>query len=194
MIRPRPRLRLLALLLVLWGCADRDSAASDAPVSLQVEFHALWWSEAQMESLDPDAPPPMETEVLLERWEYTDPIGTPHPDVFSVRAELVNRTDQPQADIVVRTETRWSVGPLTPDPTLTPRPGPTLAPISAQTLPPGGRVRVELGSIDLKRLQDELIATTQWPFGFEIRVVAARSGASAPLAEVTARLPILPGD
>src|SRR6266568_1294352 len=43
-------------------------------------FEAIWWSPQQMENLDPSNPPPKNTRVTLSNWEYSGPVGGPHPD------------------------------------------------------------------------------------------------------------------
>lgn len=56
-------------------------AKSTAPnITVAGHFECLWWSENQMAGLNPNNPPPKTTPTRLEKWEYSDPIGVPHPD------------------------------------------------------------------------------------------------------------------
>src|SRR5215472_4906630 len=64
----------------------REPAA--ASLQADVSFTCLWWSEAQMEGLNPNSPPPKNTEVKLAKWEYSDPVGVPHPDTIDVVVTL----------------------------------------------------------------------------------------------------------
>src|SRR5262245_8658291 len=75
---------------------DATASQTAAPPALRadVAFACLWWSEAQMEGLNPNAPPPKRTEVRITKWEYSDPVGVPHPDVVDVVVILANGGNQ----------------------------------------------------------------------------------------------------
>src|SRR5206468_6445886 len=94
------------------ACAQRPATqdGETASLAVQVRFTSMWWSDTQMEGLNPNNPPPKNTEVELSRWEYTDPIAVPHPDVVNAVITLVNRGKQPIADLVVVTEGEWKIG------------------------------------------------------------------------------------
>src|SRR5438874_12821838 len=64
-------------------------AAAPGP-TLTAHFECLWWSEAQMAQFDPNHPPAKATRVALKIWEYSDPVGVPHPDVVELVAEIRN--------------------------------------------------------------------------------------------------------
>ncbi len=78
-------------MLLLLGCRQGGTAAPAPHVSLSGHFECLWWSPQQMEGLNPNNPPPKTTPVTLTKWEYSDPVGIPHPD--SVDLVLVVQTD-----------------------------------------------------------------------------------------------------
>jgi hypothetical protein len=55
---------------------------------LSAHYECLWWSPEQMEGLDPNHPPKKQTVTRLQVWEYSDPVGVPHPDEVTFVAEL----------------------------------------------------------------------------------------------------------
>src|SRR5215510_14883647 len=102
---------LLVLPTMLFAC-NRPGPQVPAPaVNATLSFKALWWSQAQMENLNPNSPPPKTQVVELERWEYTDPIGVPHPDTADVVLTLSTGTGSPAVQVTVQTIGRWKVGP-----------------------------------------------------------------------------------
>lgn len=60
--------------------AARPAAGPATGVDVQAQFECLWWSEREMSGIDPNRPPPKTTRVRIAKWEYSDPIGVPHPD------------------------------------------------------------------------------------------------------------------
>lgn len=82
-----------------------------AQAEISAHFECKWWSEDQMENLDPDHPPSKDTTVRLQKWEYSDPIGVPHPDTVSLIVEIP--TEQ-TGNIVIQTywrkEEQWIKG------------------------------------------------------------------------------------
>src|ERR1035438_1215330 len=94
-MRNRVTCGLAILLCCLVGTTAHSQESASQPakpeLAVEVSFSCLWWSEAQMEGLNPNAPPPKETETKLTKWEYSDPIGVPHPDVFDIAVALNNK-------------------------------------------------------------------------------------------------------
>jgi hypothetical protein len=194
---PVTRAALVLLAGVASGCGASEYASSDRtpPLTVTVEFRALWWSLDQMEGLDLDAPPPKETEVVLDTWEYTDPIGVPNPDRFDIVVRIENTGEQPVGAVELRTTTRWGIGPLYGDSAETWRDAdaiPNLGPVSVAATE---SQLLRLGTIDLKSIQNDLYDRDLWPWVFEVTVsVFHPSMEGGPLLTRTVRLPIYPGD
>jgi len=85
--------QLWVILLFCWHQA--------AAAGLSAHYECLWWSTEQMRNLDPNHPPLKTSVVRLAKWEYSDPIGVPHPDLVT----LVVRVPKAEAaHLSVRTE------------------------------------------------------------------------------------------
>ena len=79
------------LFFVLTFCTYPSFAASineAGASSVSGHYECLWWSESQMEGLDPNRPPNKETVTVIDRWEYSDPIAVPHPDIITLAAYI----------------------------------------------------------------------------------------------------------
>jgi hypothetical protein len=57
-----------------------------------------------MEGITPNAPPPKGTEVKLTKWEYSDPVGVPHPDTVDVLFTLSSDDSEALLNAEVRLE------------------------------------------------------------------------------------------
>lgn len=93
-----------AVLCFCWLSAGVAQAAS----GLDGHYECYWWSQSQMTGLNPNNPPPKETRVRIDRWEYSDPIGVPNPDEVIL---VVHLAETPADAISVRTSwltTKWS--------------------------------------------------------------------------------------
>ncbi|MBS0643050.1 MAG: hypothetical protein U1E70_27880 [Acetobacteraceae bacterium] len=88
------------LVLIVAGGAGRDTSA----LEVKARYECLWWSPRQMENLNPDKPPPQETRVVIDRWEYTDPVGVPHPDTVILVVTLRAATAR---DVRLAVKTQW---------------------------------------------------------------------------------------
>jgi hypothetical protein len=75
----RHRWSRIALVSIALLCLLSGGIAAAAS-RLEAHYECYWWSEDQMVGLNPNKPPPKETRVRIERWEYSDPIGVPNPD------------------------------------------------------------------------------------------------------------------
>jgi len=183
---------------LLWCCATilacaQEPAKSSSPGKLptEISFSCLWWSESQMEGLNPNSPPPKNTEVKLSKWEYSDPIGVPHPDTVDVAVTVHNPTSESLSNLEVEIRMQWKTGPLGKqsaaiwsEPTVVKRQG-----ISVEA---GGQQTVR-ASVDLKKQMDQLDKQKKWPF--VLRAVAeVRTPASGVVSQAQADLPIKPGD
>jgi len=171
--------------------ASYASGQSPPTLAAQVTFRCLWWSESQMVGLNPNSPPPKGTEVVIRKWEYSDPVGVPHPDTVDVVVELENKGSSPAAGVTVVVTRQWLVGSKksrasakwsAPEAALTSQSA-TIAP--GQTLP----VRA---TIDLASRMAELDKKGQWPWG--LRALVTVRGGDKVLLTSQAELPISRGD
>lgn len=182
---------LVALLVGDVHCAAHRSAPEDSSgaLGMRLEFVCVWWSESQMNGLDPDNPPPKRTSVSLDRWEYTDPVGVPHPDTFDVVATV---TADPHSGGAVRLAAaqRWLIGPIGDRDRATWSEWSALPVVEAAVDRNGSGV-LRVATIDLAQRQSMLYADDMWPWMYEVRATA-RAGRSAVATGRT--LPIHPGD
>jgi hypothetical protein len=187
---------LLASLLALGLASDRPRAQTlsgqKPKLAVAITFRCLWWSDVQKNGLNPNAPPPKTTEVVLRKWEYSDPIDVPHPDVVDVVVELRNESEVEAKNLMVDISTRWQTGPqrsrakavwgktasvqrLSPF---------NLEAHAAHTL----RVPVNLAE-RMKKLEK----TGSWPWRLQATVTIT-SPTGKVLARTQANLPVTPGD
>ena len=183
----------VALLGAVLATTLPSRAASAPALRADIAFTCLWWSEAQMEGLNPNAPPPKNTEVKLTKWEYSDPVGVPHPEVIDVVVTLTNTGSEAVSNVDVEVAGQWKTGPLrdagrsrwTDRVVLKKFEGMAARPSAPQTL----RVPV-----DLKAMMDSLGKHQKWPYTLRATVVVRAPGGTQPLAQSRAELPIRPGD
>lgn len=181
-------------LLALTVCpAQSARKAVDAKVSASIEFRCLWWSEAQMEGLNPNAPPPKTTDVQIKKWEYSDPVGVPHPDVVDIVVKLKNNTAQSLSNLEADVSGQWMTGQAEK------RAGASWAdPIPLKTvqdilIAPGATESLRI-PIDVKTKMEALEKIHKWPYSLRAIVKVSAPGSSEPLAIVKVELPITPGD
>jgi hypothetical protein len=161
-------------------------------VSVEVSFRCLWWSPEQMNGLNPNAPPPKTTEVSIDKWEYSDPVGVPHPDKIDVVIQIKNESAD-AASALADVTGRWRVGPFTDEKraewgatSSLGREGPfRIEPSQAHT------IRVP---VDIATKMAELEKTEAWPYALRVDVSIADAGSQATLASAQAELPIFRGD
>lgn len=160
--------------------------AQNGVVSARMEFACLWWSEAQMEGLNPNAPPPKTTEVRITHWEYSDPVGVPHPDTVDAVLALKGAGGEPLAGMEVEFTTQWKIGRYG-------KPGTAVwGPVTpARKMAGASEVRLP---VNLKAMMDTLDKLDKWPFALRVTAVVKRSGAAAAVARVRGEFPIRQGD
>ena len=90
------------------SCAPRQTR----PLSVSAKFDCLWWSEDEMQRLDPNSPPPMTARVELKRWESSDPVGTPHPETIDLAVDIRNDSSNPTLDLAPSASIQWLRGPI----------------------------------------------------------------------------------
>jgi hypothetical protein len=172
--------------------ADKDKD-KDKKVSAEIGFTCLWWSESQMEGLNPNSPPPKNTEVKLTKWEYSDPVGVPHPDVIDVVVTLKNPTHEVLSNLLIEIGLQWEVGPSRKQTAAAWSERSVLSEQRGIEVQPGGEKTVRV-TIDLKKKMDELEKQRKWPFALRASAEVRVAGASSLLSETHADLPIKPGD
>lgn len=107
--------------VLLAACSGKTSSpdtsaefSMDEPVKLELNallgFRCLWWSEEQMRGLNPSAPPAKTTEISLDHWEYTDPVGVPHPDEVDLLADVRNAGPSPATNLTIELFGQWRMG------------------------------------------------------------------------------------
>ena len=146
-----------------------------------------------MEGLNPNAPPPKNTETRIDKWEYSDPIGVPHPDSIVVVVSLKNAAQQPASDVTVEIAHRWQKGPLTGKGHRAWTDSAPLKQVEHVGLAPGASQTIRV-PLDLKHEMDVLSTQKQWPYALDISVGVRGQNAQAATVVAKAELPITPGD
>jgi hypothetical protein len=187
------RISLRCFLMAVIASAAAASPENGHTLRADITFTCLWWSEAQMDGLNPNAPPPKTTETAIAKWEYSDPVGVPHPDTVSVVVKLTAPQGAAAASFEVELVQRWLTGPLNGKANRTwgnamvlkNQAGMTVAADQSQT------IRV---AVDIKGEMETLAKRAEWPYALGVRVRARNSSATEYKEIGTAELPIKPGD
>lgn len=74
-----------AVLLCIVFLMGGTTAAAPA---VNAFYECVWWSADQMQDFDPNNPPLKSTRIQIKRWEYSDPVGVPHPDVVTLVVQV----------------------------------------------------------------------------------------------------------
>jgi len=174
-----------------------DAAASQGKatpaVAVAVAFVCLWWSEAQMEGLNPNAPPPKQTEVRITKWEYSDPIGVPHPDVVDIVVTLVNSGTQVLSNLEVEVASEWNEGSNRAAAKAVWSPSTVIQSFPSVSLGSAGRQILRV-PVNLKAKMDSLAKLKKWPYELRATVTVRERGSAQPIAQTRAELPIRRGD
>ena len=176
------------------SCSRPQAEATRPDLSTEVSYRALWWSLEQMNGMNPNAPPPKTTEVQLGKWEYSDPIGVPHPDVVDVTVVVENHSNQPAINVVIAVGSRWSVGPMK-DKVKAAWESDAFTPIyrsQVMTIAPHGRQLLKV-PVDLAAKMKSLEAAGSWPWALETQAITSAAGVATSV-KTRAVLPITPGD
>jgi hypothetical protein len=170
----------------------QSPVVSNPKISGAITFRCLWWSDEQKNGLNPNSPPPKTTEVIIDKWEYSDPIEVPHPDVVDLVVDLRNDSNEPAQNLTVNLSVRWQVGPLRNKSRAVWSRAIrlkrfTIDKLDAQS---GQTLRVP---VNIEKKMMRLFAKGSWPWTLRARVTI--SGASGRvLHTVESDLPIIPGD
>lgn len=190
------RLIVCSLTLAIESCIAISCAQTAAPtkppqISVSSQFECLWWNERQMEGMDPNNPPPKETRVELKRWEYTDPVGVPHPDTADVTVKVRNDSDRAIPDILVTVAIQWSEGAVRSKASAKWGGKVPLEDLSPFPLAPG-ESRIVRVPVNIAAKIASLSSANQWPWSLRAAVEVRASGMKLGTAQ--AELPIIPGD
>jgi len=183
------------------ACGSTDKAANAAPsseaslegLSVEATFHGLWWSPAQMEGLNPDAPPPKTTDVVLTSWESSDPVGSPHPDTVTAVVVLRNRGASSAAGLTLTIAAEWQDGAFSTAGSAAWGPKNVLHTASDVAVAPGAADTLRV-SIAIGDRVTRLFAKQQWPYALRVSVAVVRPPSLQTLAEHQAVLMIHRGD
>lgn len=162
-------------------------------LSADVTFRCLWWSEAQMEGFDPNSPPPKTTEIMIHKWEYTDPVGVPHPDSVDVVFTLTNEGTASVTGVVAAIAGQWSIGPIKSGTTAVWNELKPLQTWQSLTVTPGTPTEFRV-PIDIAARISELEKKGSWPWMFRALLTVRIVGIDKPLLSREIDLPIRPGD
>lgn len=195
----RGAVALLCCFATMLACAQdpaksKSSAASASRGKLHTEisFWCLWWSESQMEGLNPNSPPPKTTEVKLSKWEYSDPIGVPHPDTIDVAVTVENPSNETVSNLEVEIRLQWKTGPQRKESAATWL-EPTVLKQQGISIEARGQQTVK-APVDLKKQMDQLDKQKKWPFTLRAIAEVRALGTSNVFSKAQADLPIKPGD
>jgi hypothetical protein len=172
---------------------ETASRSAKSELAAEVSFSCLWWSEAQMEGLNPNSPPPKATETKLTKWEYSDPIGVPHPDTVDIAVALNNKGKETLSSLEVEIAAQWLTGPLGATASGGWSERIVLKRFQGINLEPGGTQTLRV-PIDLKNKMDALEKQKKWPYSLRASAEVRQPGTGAALAQARADLPIKQGD
>lgn len=174
------------------GFANVESQAAN--LSAEVTFHCLWWSDDQMEGFDPNSPPPQTTDVTIQKWEYSDPVGVPHPDTVDVVIKLTNTGTSPITDVVAVLNGQWRTGPLNKSGAQAAWNKPKqIHTWKGLTVDPGASIEVRT-PVNLAVRMTELEKKRFWPWMFRALLTIHTVEGSKPLLNREGSLPIQPGN
>ncbi len=186
-------LLLASSVLAITGCGAATSSAPASPVvDVDLLFVAEWWSEDQMDGLNLNDPPPKNTKISLERWEASDPVGTPHPEEFDIVAIIKTTLEVQHAWIDI--EWRWSIGGLSQRSTKRWTSWESAARTGPLTLVSNSDMKVVLHTFQIDELQQQLYERNQWPWVLEARAVVTSDDGILESAATVRRLDILTAD
>jgi hypothetical protein len=144
-----------------------------------------------MEGMDPNHPPPKETRIPIRRWEYTDPVGVPHPDVVDLVVLIRNDSPREMEGVSPDIQIQWLEGSMRRKESaawdklvLIPTPAPVRLAVN--------ETRTFRFPIDLAAKMKSLAPKHAWPWA--LRVIATAKVPGTAAGSTQAELPIIPGD
>jgi hypothetical protein len=187
-------LRLLAS--VLTASAVAGIAQTPPPpykIAATTEFRCLWWSPEQQKNYNPNRPPPKETEVVIDHWEYTDPVWPPNPDKITAVIQLTNEGGAAGPPFRVTAEIRWKTGPQAKPEAARWDRRVLIKTLDRAPLAPGAKTEVQI-PIDLRTRMTALEKRDWWPYELELIVTGRLKSNGRVLFEAVRPFPIFPGD
>jgi hypothetical protein len=163
-------------------CSHADTPSKGAQVSAQASFLCKWWSEDQMNGLDPNKPPPQNTEIPIQKWEYSDPVGTPHPDVVDFVVEIRNESDAAVTALSVEIEGQWKVGPFAKETLAKWGAAVKLKSVEASSVASHQVEKVRV-PINVAAKMAELKNSRGWPYAFRGKAAVIKDGSTVATAE-----------
>ena len=181
--------------IILSGLLLAGAHAEQLPqrLSADVTFRCLWWSEAQMEGFDPNSPPPKTTEVTIHKWEYTDPVGVPHPDSVDVVVALTNEGTASVTGVAAAIAGQWRIGPIKSGARAVWSRSKPLQTWQSLTVTPGKPTVLRV-PIDIAARISALEKQGSWPWMFRALLTVRAVGVDKPLLNREVDLPIRLGD
>jgi hypothetical protein len=147
-------IRLLPALLLTFIALARTASLAAAPIAIEAHYECFWWAPEQMVDFDPSHPPPKTTRIRLDHWEYSDPVGVPHPDTVILVVTLRSATSR---DLALSVRTRFLTGAWTKSTTASSQKI-SLAAGVAQTLEIPIPVALMINQHDATRLRSSIVA------------------------------------
>ncbi|HRD48051.1 MAG TPA: hypothetical protein PLD30_17015 [Candidatus Competibacteraceae bacterium] len=176
---------------LLLACAYAEQLPP--PLAANITFRCLWWSEAQMEAFNPNSPPPKTTEVTIHKWEYTDPVGVPHPDSVDVVVVLTNEGTAPLTGVVAVIAGQWHISPMKSRAKAVWSRLKPLQTWQSLTVTPGKPTVLRI-PVDITTRISELEKRGSWPRMFRASLTVRVEGTDKPLLNREVNLTIRPGD
>ena len=189
----RRRIAFAVATLLVFALHWANAQSSSPTLMASGSFHCLWWSEAQMENLDPNSPPPKNTDVVIQKWEYSDPVGVPHPDVVDLVLEIRNMNEAPSPTLVAEISGQWRTGPISSEGKAAWGTRQPVKSLRLDAIPPGKAASVRI-PIDIAGRVSELRAKKAWPWRFRALLTVRDAGSNKALLSREFSLPIHPGD
>jgi hypothetical protein len=173
------------------SCIQGVPKAAPAQFSISAQFDCLWWNESQMDGMDPNHPPPKNTRVKLKRWEYTDPVGVPHPEIVDVAVQIRNDSGRDEMAILPEVDVQWSEGALSNKASAKWGKKTRLAKPASFRLA-AGETRSIRFPINIASEMAALSPARRWPWALRALVTTSASGVAVGSTQL--ELPIIPGD
>lgn len=173
------------------SCSQRVPKEAPAQLSISAQFDCLWWNEQQMDGIDPNNPPPKNTRITLKRWEYTDPVGVPHPDIVDVAVQIRNDSGRDGIGVLPEVEIQWSEGALSNKASSKwGKKIPLAKPVPFRLAP--GETKVIRFPVNVAAEMAALSPRQQWPWSLRAVITASASGVTVGSTQL--ELPMIPAD
>jgi len=159
---------LLSTFIILFSGCSQPLQTPTIAVEVEIKFIANWWTVEQMEDLDPDDPPIKKDRIDLQKWDPSDPVGTPHPDIIDVTVSIQNLVSEYSTK--VHANYRWLVGPISKksDAQWTDVEPMTINHLIQQTAQPD--MELSMGTLKIKDKLYTLFQSDQWAYTLEVTV------------------------